>query len=68
MDLGIVHGGWMACERKRKDYASQVQLHALRKGPLTSKLARASPRPHWPSLKQAMDGMCISDRESAPLM
>eukprot|EP00983_Pelagomonas_calceolata_P069449 1150364-Pelagomonas_calceolata.AAC.3 len=31
-------------EKKRKDYASQVQLHALRKGTLTSKLARASPR------------------------
>eukprot|EP00983_Pelagomonas_calceolata_P007203 233971-Pelagomonas_calceolata.AAC.6 len=30
--------------KKRKDYASQVQLRALRKGPLTSKLARASPR------------------------
>eukprot|EP00983_Pelagomonas_calceolata_P085930 1156657-Pelagomonas_calceolata.AAC.6 len=29
---------------KRKDYASQVQLRALRKGPPTSKLARASPR------------------------
>eukprot|EP00983_Pelagomonas_calceolata_P040945 1137829-Pelagomonas_calceolata.AAC.2 len=28
---------------KRKDYASQVKLRALRKGPLTSKLARASP-------------------------
>eukprot|EP00983_Pelagomonas_calceolata_P087660 1157006-Pelagomonas_calceolata.AAC.2 len=28
----------------RKDYASQVQLRALRKGPLTSKLARASLR------------------------
>eukprot|EP00983_Pelagomonas_calceolata_P073211 1152050-Pelagomonas_calceolata.AAC.4 len=31
-------------EKIRKDYASQVQLRALRKGPLTSKLARASPR------------------------
>eukprot|EP00983_Pelagomonas_calceolata_P025459 800418-Pelagomonas_calceolata.AAC.1 len=31
-------------EKKRKDYANQVQLRALRKGPLTSKLARASPR------------------------
>eukprot|EP00983_Pelagomonas_calceolata_P048797 1141214-Pelagomonas_calceolata.AAC.1 len=31
-------------EKKRKDYASQVQLRALRKGPLISKLARASPR------------------------
>eukprot|EP00983_Pelagomonas_calceolata_P124466 1161109-Pelagomonas_calceolata.AAC.1 len=30
-------------EKKRKVYASQVQLRALRKGPLTSKLARASP-------------------------
>eukprot|EP00983_Pelagomonas_calceolata_P084005 1156274-Pelagomonas_calceolata.AAC.2 len=28
----------------RANYASQVQLRALRKGPLTSKLARASPR------------------------
>eukprot|EP00983_Pelagomonas_calceolata_P134743 1162090-Pelagomonas_calceolata.AAC.1 len=31
-------------EKKRKDYASQAQLHALRKGPLSSKLARASLR------------------------
>eukprot|EP00983_Pelagomonas_calceolata_P124088 1161071-Pelagomonas_calceolata.AAC.11 len=31
-------------EKKRKDYAGQVWLRALRKGPLTSKLARASPR------------------------
>eukprot|EP00983_Pelagomonas_calceolata_P084599 1156389-Pelagomonas_calceolata.AAC.1 len=31
-------------EKKRKDYASQVQLRALRKGPLTSKLARVAPR------------------------
>eukprot|EP00983_Pelagomonas_calceolata_P114310 1160080-Pelagomonas_calceolata.AAC.17 len=30
--------------KKRKDYAGQVWLRALRKGPLTSKLARASPR------------------------
>eukprot|EP00983_Pelagomonas_calceolata_P078078 1154135-Pelagomonas_calceolata.AAC.1 len=30
--------------KKRKDYASQDQLRA-RKGPLTSKLARASPSP-----------------------
>eukprot|EP00983_Pelagomonas_calceolata_P075219 1152901-Pelagomonas_calceolata.AAC.7 len=29
---------------KRKDYASQVQLRALRKGPLISKLDRVSPR------------------------
>eukprot|EP00983_Pelagomonas_calceolata_P008438 276032-Pelagomonas_calceolata.AAC.1 len=27
----------------KKDYTSQVQLRALRKGPLTSNLARASP-------------------------
>eukprot|EP00983_Pelagomonas_calceolata_P007874 257505-Pelagomonas_calceolata.AAC.1 len=35
----------ITCEKKRKkrkDYASQVWLRALRKGPLTSKLARAS--------------------------
>eukprot|EP00983_Pelagomonas_calceolata_P058270 1145415-Pelagomonas_calceolata.AAC.5 len=32
-------------ERKRKDYASQVQLRASRRSPLTSKLARPSPRP-----------------------
>eukprot|EP00983_Pelagomonas_calceolata_P078780 1154370-Pelagomonas_calceolata.AAC.1 len=31
-------------KRKRKVYASQVQLRTLRKGPQTSKLARASPR------------------------
>eukprot|EP00983_Pelagomonas_calceolata_P045792 1139875-Pelagomonas_calceolata.AAC.1 len=31
-------------EKERKVFASQVQLRALRKGPLTSKLARASPR------------------------
>eukprot|EP00983_Pelagomonas_calceolata_P031397 984850-Pelagomonas_calceolata.AAC.1 len=31
-------------EKKRKVYASQVQLLALRKGPLTNKLARALPR------------------------
>eukprot|EP00983_Pelagomonas_calceolata_P131485 1161781-Pelagomonas_calceolata.AAC.2 len=37
-------GGTGINQKKRKDYASQVQLLALRKGPLTSKLARASPR------------------------
>eukprot|EP00983_Pelagomonas_calceolata_P114604 1160111-Pelagomonas_calceolata.AAC.16 len=31
-------------KKRKKDYTSQVQLRALRKGPLTSKLARASPR------------------------
>eukprot|EP00967_Tisochrysis_lutea_P035673 scaffold42815_cov13-Tisochrysis_lutea.AAC.1 len=31
-------------KKKRKDYANQVQLRALRKGLLTSKLARALPR------------------------
>eukprot|EP00983_Pelagomonas_calceolata_P113860 1160030-Pelagomonas_calceolata.AAC.5 len=30
--------------KKRKDYASQVQLRALRKDPLTSELARGSLR------------------------
>eukprot|EP00983_Pelagomonas_calceolata_P104494 1159034-Pelagomonas_calceolata.AAC.8 len=30
--------------KKRKDYAGQVWLRALSKGPLTSKMARASPR------------------------
>eukprot|EP00983_Pelagomonas_calceolata_P109776 1159595-Pelagomonas_calceolata.AAC.2 len=30
-------------ERRRKDYANQVRLQALRKGPLTSRLARSSP-------------------------
>eukprot|EP00983_Pelagomonas_calceolata_P010677 345732-Pelagomonas_calceolata.AAC.1 len=30
--------------QKAKDYASQIQLRAFRKGPLTSKLASASPR------------------------
>eukprot|EP00983_Pelagomonas_calceolata_P040490 1137639-Pelagomonas_calceolata.AAC.2 len=39
-------GGYLAAHgsKIRKDYASQVQLRALRKGPLTSKLARVSPR------------------------
>eukprot|EP00983_Pelagomonas_calceolata_P015700 498476-Pelagomonas_calceolata.AAC.4 len=31
-------------EKKRKAYTSEVQLRALRKGSLPSKLARASPR------------------------
>eukprot|EP00983_Pelagomonas_calceolata_P057311 1145018-Pelagomonas_calceolata.AAC.3 len=31
-------------KRKRIGYSSQVQLRALRKCPLTSKLAKASPR------------------------
>eukprot|EP00983_Pelagomonas_calceolata_P088585 1157220-Pelagomonas_calceolata.AAC.10 len=35
-------------QRKEKKYASQFQLLALRKGPLTSKLARAStPSQHF---------------------
>eukprot|EP00983_Pelagomonas_calceolata_P014740 468103-Pelagomonas_calceolata.AAC.3 len=36
--------GKLSPMEKRKDYASQVQLCALRKGPPTSKLARASLR------------------------
>eukprot|EP00983_Pelagomonas_calceolata_P043359 1138866-Pelagomonas_calceolata.AAC.1 len=39
---------------KRKDNASQVQLHALRKGSLTRKLARALPR--------RLTGLCMSGR------
>eukprot|EP00983_Pelagomonas_calceolata_P122142 1160879-Pelagomonas_calceolata.AAC.1 len=34
----------VSMSNNEKDYASQVQLRALRIGPLTSKLARASPR------------------------
>eukprot|EP00983_Pelagomonas_calceolata_P134958 1162110-Pelagomonas_calceolata.AAC.2 len=43
---GIKHTGVQnrRGDKKRKVYASQVQLRALRKGSLTSKLARASPR------------------------
>eukprot|EP00983_Pelagomonas_calceolata_P120299 1160691-Pelagomonas_calceolata.AAC.6 len=41
--------------RKRKVYASQVQLRALRKGPLTSKLARASPRLPFLNEQQSED-------------
>eukprot|EP00983_Pelagomonas_calceolata_P116729 1160341-Pelagomonas_calceolata.AAC.8 len=40
----IVTGNAKHERKKRNEYASQVQLRALRKGPLTSKLARASLR------------------------
>eukprot|EP00983_Pelagomonas_calceolata_P120042 1160665-Pelagomonas_calceolata.AAC.1 len=43
-DLRVPEHSTNRKEKKRKVYASQVQLRALRKGPLTSKLARASPR------------------------
>eukprot|EP00983_Pelagomonas_calceolata_P127900 1161459-Pelagomonas_calceolata.AAC.1 len=45
-DLGdeSQEASFVAVEKKRKDYASHDQLRALRKGPLTSKLARASPK------------------------
>eukprot|EP00983_Pelagomonas_calceolata_P038123 1136681-Pelagomonas_calceolata.AAC.11 len=61
-----IHGyNGQAILQKRKDYASQVQMRALRKGPLTSKLARASPsaernRPSGNSMRRD----CSKSRES----